>query len=62
MAGTFVKQLCRKVADGQQITVESRHYYKSGQALLDPNSGLTTVNQFESAARIELVRTPALRK
>jgi hypothetical protein len=55
--GTFVKQLCRKIADGQQIAVESRHYYKSGQALLDPNSGRTTVNQFESAARIELVRT-----
>jgi hypothetical protein len=62
IAGTFVKQLCRKVADGQQITVESRHYYKSGQSFLDPNSGLATVNQFESAARMELVRTEALRK
>jgi hypothetical protein len=62
IAGTFVKQLCRKVADGQHITVESRHYYKSGQALLDPNTGRTTVNQFESAARIELVRTDAVRK
>jgi hypothetical protein len=61
-AGTFVKQLCRKVSDGQQITVESRHYYKSGQALSDPNTGLTMVNQFESAARIEVVRTEALRK
>jgi hypothetical protein len=60
--GTFVKQLCRKVSDGQQITVESRHYYKSGQALLDPNTGMTTVNQFESSARIELVRTEALPK
>jgi hypothetical protein len=54
--GMFVKQLCRKTSDGRQVTVESRHYYKSGQALLDPNSGRTTVNQFESAARIELVR------
>ena len=44
------------------ITVESRHYYKSGQALLDPNSGLATVNQFESAAGIEVVRMKALRK
>jgi hypothetical protein len=60
--GTFVKRMCRKVADGQQITVESRHYYKSGQALLDPNTGRTTVNQFESAARIELVRTESLQK
>ncbi len=60
--GTFVKQLCRKAADGQHITVESRHYYKSGQALLDPNTGRTTVNQFESAARIESVRIEAMRK
>jgi len=62
IAGTFVKQLCRKEADGQSMTVESRYYYKSGQALLDPNTGRTTVNQFESSARIELVRTEALRK
>jgi hypothetical protein len=62
IAGTFAKQLCRKLADGQQITVESRHYYKSGQAPVDPNSGLATVNQFESAARIEVVRTEALRR
>jgi hypothetical protein len=62
IAGPFVKQLCRKVADGLTITVESRHYYKSGQAMLNPNSGRTTVNQFESAARIEVVRTEALRK
>ena len=53
MDGMFVKQRCRKVADGQQVTVESRHYYKPGQALLDPNTGLPTVNQFESSARIE---------
>jgi hypothetical protein len=57
--GTFVKQQCRKVADGQQITVESRHYYKSGQAPLDPNSGLSTVNQFESAARLEVLSADA---
>ncbi len=62
IAGTFVKQLCRKVSDGQHITVESRHYYKSGQALSDPNTGRTTVNQFESSARIELVRTEAPQK
>jgi hypothetical protein len=62
IAGTFVKQLCRKAADGQHITVESRHYYKSGQALLDPNTGMTTVNQFESAARMEVVRPEATRK
>ncbi len=60
--GTFVKQRCQKVADGQQIVVESRHYYKSGQALLDPNTGLPMVNQFESSARIQSVRVEALGK
>jgi hypothetical protein len=60
--GTFVKRRCLKTADGQRIAVESRHYYKSGQAAHDPNSGLTTVNQFESSARIELVRMDALPK
>jgi len=62
IAGTFVKQACRKVSDGQRITVEGRHYYKSGQSLLDPNSGRTTVNQFESAAYIEIIGTDALAK
>jgi hypothetical protein len=62
VAGTFAKQLCGKVTDGQQISVESRRYYKSGQAPTDPNSGLATVNQFESAARIEVIRLEALPK
>ena len=44
--GIFVKERCEKVADGLAITVESRHYYKPGQAMLDPNTGLPTVNQF----------------
>ena len=62
IAGTFVKQQCRKMAGHQRITVESRHYYKSGQAPLDPNTGLSTVNQFESSARIESVNVEALLK
>jgi hypothetical protein len=52
--GSFVKEHCEKSADGQQVTVESRYYYKPGQAEFDPNTGLTTVNQFESSARMEL--------
>jgi hypothetical protein len=62
VAGTFVKQQCRKMAERQRITVESRHYYKSGQAPLDPNTGLSTVNQFESSARIESVNPEILLK
>ena len=60
--GIFVKERCEKLADGQAITVESRHYYKPGQALLDPNTGLPTVNQFESSARLQVVRMDALQK
>jgi len=30
--------------------------------MLDPNTGLPTVNQFESSARLQVVRTDALRK
>jgi hypothetical protein len=55
--GTFVKEHCEKTADGQGITVESRHYHKPGQALVDPNTGLATVNLFESSARLQVVRT-----
>ena len=57
----FVKERCEKIADGQAVTVESRYYYKPGQAMLDPNTGLPTVNQFESSARLQVVRTDALR-
>jgi hypothetical protein len=60
--GVFVKQRCQKLADGHQVTVESRHYYKPGQAMVDPNSGVSTVNQFESSARIEVVQLEALQR
>ena len=50
------------MADGQEIVVESRYYYKPGQALLDPNTGLPTVNQFESSARMQMVAVDALEK
>jgi hypothetical protein len=60
--GVFVKQRCQKNSDGQQITMESRHYYKPGQAMVDPNTNLPTVNQFESLARLQVVRIDALPK
>jgi hypothetical protein len=60
--GIFIKQHCRKLADGHQVTVESRHYYKPGQAMLDPISGASTVNQFESSARIEIIAIDAIQR
>jgi hypothetical protein len=62
ITGTFVKQQCEKEAGGRRMTVESRYYYKPGQALNDPNTELPTVNQFESSARLELVEVDTLRK
>jgi hypothetical protein len=60
--GEFVKQRCRKVVDGQQVRLESRHYYKPGQTQIDPNSGVRTANQFESATRFEIVSLDSIRK
>jgi hypothetical protein len=57
--GTFVNEQCRKLVDDQEITVASRYYYKPGQAMLDPNTGLPTVNQFESSASMQLLRAGA---
>jgi hypothetical protein len=58
IAGVFVKERCRKTA-GQNVVVESRYYYKPGQGLIDPNTGVPTVNQFESSARMEAVAVSA---
>jgi hypothetical protein len=60
--GIFVKERCEKLMEGEAITVESRHYYKPGQAMLDPNTGLPMANQFESSARLQVVRENALAK
>jgi hypothetical protein len=60
--GIFVKEQCEKLMDDQAITVESRYYYKPGQAMLDPNTGLPMANQFESSARLQVVRANALGK
>jgi hypothetical protein len=62
MDGEFVKQRCQKVLDGQQVTLESRHYYKPGQAQIDPNTGLPTMNQFESATRFQVVGLASIQK
>jgi hypothetical protein len=62
MDGVFVKERCRKSTDLEKVTVESRHYYRPGQSVSDPNTGLATVNQFESSARLEVVAIAALAK
>jgi hypothetical protein len=29
LEGIFIKQRCQKLAEGHQVTIESRHYYKA---------------------------------
>jgi hypothetical protein len=60
--GEFVKQRCEKVFNGQQVTLESRHYHKPGQAQIDPNTGRLTVNQFESSTRFQIVHFDPIKK
>ncbi|MBV9970402.1 MAG: hypothetical protein JO228_10485 [Xanthobacteraceae bacterium] len=62
IAGVFVKERCRKTAEGENVVVESRYYYKPGQGMADPVTGLATVNQFESSARMEAIAARAVVK
>jgi uncharacterized protein YjbI with pentapeptide repeats len=60
---TAVKQQCEKVTDSKRITVGSRHYYRRGQAYIDPRTNTVTPNDFESSSSLELIATtPASRQ
>jgi hypothetical protein len=58
----FVKQSCESKADGQVTRIEARHYYKPGQFVVNPNDNRITQNEFESSARLEVFRPPAVAK
>ena len=54
--GRFVKQNCvADLADGRHVRIERRYFYKRGQMAIDPLTGVGTVNQFESTARVEVI-------
>jgi hypothetical protein len=56
--GVFVKQRCRKeIDDKTTASLATRYLRKPGQSRLDPHTGRETAGQFESSARLELVRT-----
>ena len=57
----FVKEDCELKADGLITRVEARRYYKPGQFAVDPNDNRLTENQFESSARLEVYRPPAVK-
>src|SRR5262249_50876452 len=51
----FINRICLKIADGKQIVVESRRYFRKGEALIDPRSARQMRNAFESSARLEVI-------
>jgi hypothetical protein len=54
--GRFVKENCvADLDDGRHIQIERRYFYKRGQFAIDPLTGVGTVNQFESTARVEVM-------
>ena len=61
IAETYINEVCQKVADGVQVTVHSRYYFKVGQGLVDPRTGEATTNEFESSASIEAVRKSSIK-
>ena len=58
--GTYVKQRCEIDTGGVHATVESHHYYKPGQHLLNPFDQRPMENEFESSARLEVVQVDPL--
>lgn len=59
--GRLVKQNCvADLPDGRHVRIERRFFYKRGQFAVDPLTGIGTVNQFESTARVEVVAAGAL--
>ena len=59
ISGIYVKQECRKEADGRKMVVESRYFYRAGQQLRDYR-GRLMVNEFESFSRLEVLQVEPL--
>ena len=54
--GEYAFEVCRLALPDRRVEVESRHYFKPGQAILNPFNGAGMVNEFESSARLELLK------
>lgn len=56
IAGTFIKQNCRKMVGGPALAVmQTRYFRKKGQHQFDPYSNKETEGQFESMVHFELI-------
>jgi hypothetical protein len=53
--GIFIKQRCEKRTAARDLTVETHFLRKPGQADTNPTTGESTVGQFESWVRFELM-------
>ena len=53
--GTYAFEFCSLDLPDRRVEVESHHYFKPGQAVLNPFNGKGMVNEFESWARLEIV-------
>ena len=55
--GEYAFEVCRLDLPDKRVEVENRHYFKPGQAILNPFNAQGMVNEFESWARLEVVKT-----
>jgi hypothetical protein len=55
VGGIFIKQRCEKRTAARDLTVETHFLRKPGQADTNPTTGESTVGQFESWVRFELM-------
>lgn len=57
--GVYFDRFCKKLEStgNSQVTLELRHFRKSGQTAMDPLTGMQTAGQLESSARLEVTLT-----
>jgi hypothetical protein len=50
----FVKNHCERTADGLHLILEQRFFQKKGQRFIDPHTGKSQTDAYESATRFEM--------
>jgi hypothetical protein len=50
----FIKNDCRKTANGLHLALEQRYFRKKGQQSIDPDTGRSRPEDYESATRFEM--------
>jgi len=60
IAGFYVKERCEQESGGLRGVVEAKHFYKKGQHRAEAIGLRSTENEFESWARVEMIRIEPL--